>query len=148
MIMNIQNSKFKIQNSKQFRPFMLKVAIMGGALLLVALVLELAGAHYNDALLTVGFGSLAIVAFFLGQMFPGTHRVGAPLWKFAMTLTGYSLAAALIGVLFIIMHWPGGDKMMLIGVGCVAVCAIAWLVYLLYYKKNKNNQIFEEEENN
>ena len=126
---------------------MLKVAIMGGALLLVALVLKLAGVHYNDALLTVGFGTLAVVAFFLGQMFPGTHRVGAPLWKFAMTLTGYSLAAALIGVLFIIMHWPGGDKMMLIGVGCVAVCAIAWLVYLLYYKKNKNNQIFEEENN-
>ena len=126
---------------------MLKVAIMGGVLLLVALVLKLAGVHYNDALLTVGFGTLAVVAFFLGQMFPGTYRVGAPLWKFAMTLTGYSLAAALIGVLFIIMHWPGGDKMMLIGVGCVAVCAIAWLVYLLYYKKNKNNQIFEEENN-
>ena len=120
---------------------------MGGAMLLVALVLKLAGVHYNDALLTVGFGTLAVVAFFLGQMFPGTYRVGAPLWKFAMTLTGYSLAAALIGVLFIIMHWPGGDKMMLIGVGCVAVCAIAWLVYLLYYKKNKNNQIFEEENN-
>ena len=137
-----------ITDSPKFRPFMLKVAIMGGALLLVALVLELAGVHYNDALLMVGFGTLAIVAFFLGQMFPGTHRVGAPLWKFAMTLTGYSLAAALIGVLFIIMHWPGGDKMMLIGVGCVAVCAIAWLVYLLYYKKNKDNKIFEEEENN
>ena len=136
-----------ITDSPKFRPFMLKVAIMGGALLLVALVLKLAGVHYNDALLTVGFGTLAVVAFFLGQMFPGTHRVGAPLWKFAMTLTGYSLVAALIGVLFIIMHWPGGDKMMLIGVGCVAVCAIAWLVYLLYYKKNKDNQIFEEENN-
>ena len=136
-----------ITDSPKFRPFMLKVAIMGGALLLVALVLKLAGVHYNDALLTVGFGTLAVVAFFLGQMFPGTYRVGAPLWKFAMTLTGYSLAAALIGVLFIIMHWPGGDKMMLIGVGCVAVCAIAWLVYLLYYKKNKNNQIFEEDNN-
>lgn len=137
-----------ITDSPKFRPFMLKVAIMGGVLLLVALVLKLAGVHYNDALLTVGFGTLAVVAFFLGQMFPGTYRVGAPLWKFAMTLTGYSLAAALIGVLFIIMHWPGGDKMMLIGVGCVAVCAIAWLVYLLYYyKKNKNNQIFEEDNN-
>ena len=126
---------------------MLKVAIMGGVLLLVALVLKLAGVHYNDALLTVGFGTLAIVAFFLGQMFPGTHRVGAPLWKFAMTLTGYSLAAALIGLLFIIMHWPGSDKLTIIGVGCLAVCAIAWLVYLLYYKKNKDNQIFEEENN-
>ncbi len=136
-----------ITDSPKFRPFMLKVAIMGGVLLLVALVLKLAGVHYNDALLTVGFGTLAVVAFFLGQMFPGTYRVGAPLWKFAMTLTGYSLAAALIGVLFIIMHWPGGDKMMLIGVGCVAVCAIAWLVYLLYYKKNKDNQIFEEDNN-
>ncbi|MBQ5974717.1 MAG: hypothetical protein IJL48_03305 [Bacteroidales bacterium] len=137
-----------ITDSPKFRPFMLKVAIMGGALLLVALVLKLAGVHYNDALLTVGFGTLTVVAFFLGQMFPGTYRVGAPLWKFAMTLTGYSLAAALIGVLFIIMHWPGGDKMMILGIGCLAVCAIAWLVYLLYYKKNKNNQIFEEEENN
>ena len=137
----------QITDSPKFRPFMLKVAIMGGALLLVALVLKLAGVHYNDALLTVGFGTLAVVAFFLGQMFPGTHRVGAPIWKFAMTLTGYSLAAALIGVLFIIMHWPGGDKMMILGVGCLAVCAIAWLVYLLYYKKNKNNQIFEEENN-
>lgn len=137
-----------ITDSPKFRPFMLKVAIMGGVLLLVALVLKLAGVHYNDALLTVGFGTLAVVAFFLGQMFPGTYRVGAPLWKFAMTLTGYSLAAALIGVLFIIMHWPGGDKMMILGIGCLAVCAIAWLVYLLYYKKNKKNQIFEEEENN
>ena len=136
-----------ITDSPKFRPFMLKVAIMGGALLLVALVLKLAGVHYNDALLTVGFGTLAVVAFFLGQMFPGTNHVGAPLWKFAMTLTGCSLAAALIGVLFIIMHWPGGDKMMLIGIGCVAVCAIAWLVYLLYYKKNKDNQIFEEDNN-
>ena len=121
---------------------MLKVAIMGGALLLVALVLELAGAHYNDALLTVGFGTLAIVAFFLGQMFPGTHRVGAPIWKFAMTAT------TLIGLLFVIKHWPGGDKMTIIAAGCLAVCAIAWLVYLLYYKKNKDIQIFEEEENN
>ena len=136
-----------ITDSPKFRPFMLKVAIMGGTLLLVALVLKLAGVHYNDALLTVGFGTLTVVAFFLGQMFPGTHRVGAPLWKFAMTLTGYSLVAALIGVLFIIMHWPGGDKMMILGVGCVAVCAIAWLVYLLYYKKNKDNQIFEEDNN-
>ena len=138
----------QITGSPKFRPFMLKVAIMGGALLLVALVLELAGVHYNDALLTVGFGTLAIVAFFLGQMFPGTYRVGAPLWKFAMTLTGYSLATTLIGLLFVIKHWPGGDKMTIIAAGCLAVCAIAWLVYLLYYKKNKDIQIFEEEENN
>ncbi|MBR5352672.1 MAG: hypothetical protein IK126_03085 [Bacteroidales bacterium] len=137
----------QITDSPKFRPFMLKVAIMGGALLLVALVLKLAGVHYNDALLTVGFGTLAIVAFFLGQMFPGTHRIGAPIWKFAMTLTGYSLAAALIGLLFVIMKWSGGDKMMILGIGCLAVCAIAWLVYLLYYRKNKDTQIFEEENN-
>lgn len=126
-----------IAESPKFRRFMLQVSIMGGGLLLVALVLKLAGVHYNDALLTVGFGTLALVAFFLGRLFPGTHRIGAPIWKFAMTLTGYSVATSLIGLLFIIMHWPGGDKMMIIGIGCLAVCAIAWLVYLLYYNKNK-----------
>ena len=127
-----------IAESPKFRRFMLQVSIMGGGLLLVALVLKLAGVHYNDALLTVGFGTLALVAFFLGRLFPGIHRIGAPIWKFAMTLTGYSVATSLIGLLFIIMHWPGGDKMMIIGIGCLAVCAIAWLVYLLYYNKNKN----------
>lgn len=127
-----------IAESPKFRRFMLQVSIMGGGLLLVALVLKFAGVHYNDALLTVGFGTLALVAFFLGRLFPGTHRIGAPIWKFAMTLTGYSVATSLIGLLFIIMHWPGGDKMMIIGIGCLAVCAIAWLVYLLYYNKNKN----------
>ena len=127
-----------IAESPKFRRFMLQVSIMGGGLLLVALVLKLAGVHYNDALLTVGFGTLALVAFFLGRLFPGTHRIGAPIWKFAMTLTGYSVASSLIGLLFIIMHWPGGDQMMIIGIGCLAVCAIAWLVYLLYYNKNKN----------
>ena len=127
----------QITDSPKFRPFMLKVAIMGGALLLVALVLKLAGVHYNDALLTVGFGTLAVVAFFLGQMFPGTHRIEAPIWKFAMTLTGYSLAATLIGLLFIIMHWTGGDKLMIIGVGCLAISAIAWLFYFIFIQRNK-----------
>ena len=127
----------QITDSPKFRPFMLKVAIMGGALLLVALVLKLAGVHYNDALLTVGFGTLAIVAFFLGQMFPGTHRIEAPIWKFAMTLTGYSLAATLIGLLFIIMHWTGGDKLMIIGVGCLAISSIAWLFYFIFIQRNK-----------
>ena len=137
----------KMAGSPNFRRFMLQVAIMGGGLLLVAFVLRVAGVHFNDALYIVGFGTLAIVAFFLGRMFPGTHRIGAPIWKFAMTLTGYSLAAALIGLLFVIMQWSGGDKLMILGVGCLAVCAIAWLVYLLYYKKNKDIQIFEEENN-
>ncbi len=127
----------QITDSPKFRPFMLKVAIMGGALLLVALVLKVARVHYNDALLTVGFGTLAIVAFFLGQMFPGTHRIEAPIWKFAMTLTGYSLAATLIGLLFIIMHWTGGDKLMIIGVGCLAISAIAWLFYFIFIQRNK-----------
>ena len=137
----------QITDSPKFRPFMLKVAVMGGALLLVALVLELAGVHYNDALLMVGFGTLAIVAFCLGQMFPGTYRIGAPIWRFAMTLSGYSLAATLIGLLFIIKHWPGGDKLTILAIGCLAVCAIAWMVYLWYYRKHKDTQIFEEENN-
>ena len=127
----------KMTESPQFRRFMKQVALMGAGLLLVAFVLRLAGVHFNDALYIVGFGTLAVVAFFLGQMFPGTHRIEAPIWKFAMTLTGYSLAATLIGLLFIIMHWTGGDKLMIIGVGCLAISAIAWLFYFIFIQRNK-----------
>ena len=47
----------QITDSPKFRPFMLKVAIMGAFLLLVAFILWVAGVHYNEALLTVGFGT-------------------------------------------------------------------------------------------
>ena len=132
----------KIAESPKFRPFMKQVAIMAGALLLVALVLKLAGVHYNDALLTVGFGTLAIVAFLLDKIFPTPIKgldTDSPhllnIWKFAMKLTGYSLAVALIGLLFVLQHWPGGKTMLYVGVLSLLVCMGSWLYYVI--KRNK-----------
>jgi hypothetical protein len=137
----------QIANAPGFKPFMKKITIFAAVVTLAGVALKLSGVHAGETLLITGMGTLSVVAFFLGWAFPGTHRIGAPLWKFAMTLTGYSLAAVLIGLLFVIMHWPGGDKLMIIGAGCLVVSGIAWLVYFLYYKKNKDIQIFEEENN-
>ena len=131
-----------ITDSPKFRTFMKQVAIMGGVLLLVALVLKLAGVHYNDELLTVGFGTLAIVAFLLDKVFPNPIKgldTDSPhllnIWKFAMRLTGYSLAVALIGLLFVLQHWPGGKTMLYVGVLTLLVCLGFWLYYVI--KQNK-----------
>ena len=132
----------QITNSPNFRPFMLKVAIMGGALLLVALVLKLAGVHYNDALLTVGFGTLAIVAFLLDKIFPTPIKgldTDSPhllnIWQFTMRITGYALAVALIGLLFVLQHWPGGKTMLYVGVLSLLVCLGSWLYYVIQRNK-------------
>ena len=132
-----------LSKSPQFRPFMMKVALMGAGLLLVALILKLAGVHYNDALLIVAFGTLAVVAFCLGQLFP-YHSEGGnaaadlrlrPIWKFAMTLSGYTLAVLLMGALFALMHWLGGRMMLMMGLVAMAGCAIAWLFF--FVQRNK-----------
>ena len=132
----------QITDSPKFRHFMKQVAIMAGALLLVALVLKLAGVHYNDALLTVGFGTLAIVAFLLDKIFPTPIKgmdTDSPhllnIWKFTMKLTGYSLAVALVGLLFVLQHWPGGKTMLYVGVLSLLVCLGSWLYYVI--KRNK-----------
>ena len=121
---------------------MKQVAIMGGGLLLVALVLKLAGVHYNDALLMVGFGTLAIVAFLLDKIFPTPIKgmdTDSPhllnIWKFAMRLTGYSLAVALIGLQFVSQHWPGGKTMFYVGVLSLLVCMGSWLYYVIQRNK-------------
>ena len=119
---------------------MQKVAIMGGVLLLAALVLKLAGVHYNDALLTVGFGVLAIVALFLGSLFPAP--ADAPMnsiWNFAMRLTGYGAAVALMGALFVLQHWPGGKTMLAAGGIALLACGLVWLFYILKRNNNINN---------
>jgi len=115
---------------------MMLVALMGGVLVLVALVLKLAGVHYNDALLTTGFGTLAIVAFFLGKLFPAKPDTPmAQIWNFGMTLTGYSLAAALIGLLFVLQHWPNGKMVLAVGAGSLLLTGVVWLFYFVRWKR-------------
>ena len=124
-------------DNPQLRRFLKQVVIMGAALLLVALVLKLAGVHYNDALLTVGFGTLAIVAFFLDRLFPApADALMGAIWNFAMRLTGYSAAVALMGALFVLQHWPGGKPMLVAGGISLLACGLVWLFYII--KKNNN----------
>lgn len=127
----------------RFRSFMLKVALMGVGLLLVAFVLRFTGVHFNDALYIVGFGTLAVVAFCLGQLFP-YHPVEGndaadlrlrPIWNFAMTISGYALAALLLGALFAFKHWPGGRTMLILGLIALGGCAMAWLFFFIQRNK-------------
>ena len=133
----------KMTESPQFRRFMKQVALMGAGLLLVAFVLRFAGAHFNDALYIVGFGTLAVVALFLGYLFPYRSKEGneaadmrlRPIWRYAMTTSGYTLAVLLMAALFALMHWPGGSTMLIVGLFTVGGCALAWLFYFIQRNK-------------
>ena len=131
----------KIVASPQFKSFMRTIAIAGLACTIVGLLLRMKGMHTGDTLLIVGMSVLAIVALFLGQLFsyPASEKEDVAeglrtMWKFVVTLTGYSLTVALLGLLFRIMHWPGGMIMLGIGVGSLLLCGIAWLFVI--HKKN------------
>ena len=119
----------QITGSPQFRPFMKRLALMAVVLTLVAVVLKLCGVQVGNTLLIVGMGSLSIVVLFLGWLFPCPDKI------LAMTLTGFSLAVAIIGLLFRMMHWPGGFTMLIAGIVGLAISAIAWL---LYFHSRKN----------
>lgn len=131
----------KIAASPQFKSFMKTISIAGIACTAVGLLLNMQGLHTGATLLIVGMSTLAIVSFFLGQMFPYpapknevADRGLRPMWKFAMTVTGYSLAVVLMGLLFWMMHWSGCMFLMTIGVGTLALCGLVWL-YIIH-KKN------------
>ena len=133
----------KMTELPQFRRFMKQLALMGAGLLLVAFVLRFAGVHFNNALFVVAFGTLAVVAFLFGYIFPYRSKEGnvaadmrlRPIWKFAMTVSGYTLAVLLMAALFALMHWPGGRVMFLTSVMAVAGCAIAWMFFFIQRNK-------------
>ncbi len=136
----------KIANSPRFRSFMKTLAVTGVVLFVVGIVMKLSGVQTGDSLLITGAGMLSIVTFLLGRIFPCPFHVGEALWKFSMTLTGYASAVTIIGSLFVIMHWPGGSKMLMIGIGTLVICAVAWLFFLRHYRKYRDIQVFEEDE--
>ncbi|MBR3828108.1 MAG: hypothetical protein IKJ40_02245, partial [Bacteroidales bacterium] len=61
-------------------------------------------------------------------------------------LTGYASAVVIMGLLFVVMHWPGGNRMLMIGVGTLVISAISWLFFLRYYRKNRDIKVFEEQD--
>ncbi len=63
-----------------------------------------------------------------------------------MTLTGFALAVTIIGLLFLLMHWPGGNRMLMIGIGTLVICALSWLFFLRHYRKNRDVKVFEEQD--
>ena len=136
-----------ITRSPKFKLFMKKLALVYAVLTLVGLLMKLRGMSGGNTLLIIGMSTLAFVAFFLGGLFPCPYSIEddnyvggmQPIWKFAMTLTGWSLAVGLMGLLFTMMHWPGGMRMLIAGGGALAGGCIAWLFYF-NLKKKSNNQ--------
>ena len=126
---------------------MKKLALFSAVITVTGLVLKLCEVQVGETLLITGMSSLALVSFMLGWIFPCPYSVEdegyvggmCPIWNFAMMMTGFSLAVGLEGLLFRLLHWPGGVKMLLLGGGSLVVCGIAWL-YFLYFKKKSNKQ--------
>lgn len=141
-----QSPKDKISDSPQFKSFMNKLATFGVLLTVAGSVMKLSGVQTGVTLLIAGAGILSIVSIFLGRIFPCPFHVGVALWKFSMTLTGYASAVTIIGLLFLLMHWPGGIRMLILGLGSLAICAVAWLFFLHHYRKYRDIQIFEEQD--
>ncbi|MBQ6096435.1 MAG: hypothetical protein IJK99_01695 [Bacteroidales bacterium] len=136
----------KISNSPQFKSFMNKLATFGILLTVAGSVMKLSGVQTGETLLIAGAGILSIVSIFLGRIFPCPFHVGEALWKFSMTLTGFASAVVIMGLLFVVMHWPGGIRMLILGLGSLAICAVAWLFFLRYYRKNRDIKVFEEQD--
>ena len=134
-----------VAKSSAFQSFMKKIALWAGIAAVAGLVMRLLGVPFATPLIIIGMSSLTIVAFMLGYLIPYPAKDDEEvfgglraMWKFAMTLTGYSLAVAIMGFLFWLQHWPGSRPMLLIAAGSLVCCGLVWL-YFRHLKKKVNN---------
>ena len=123
------------------------LALAAVASTVMGLVLILCSVQVGETLLISGMSTLAFVAFMLAHIFPCPYMIDDedyargtyPMWNFSMRLTGWSLAIGIMGLLFWLMHWPGGIMMLIIGGGALACSGIAWL-FLFHLKRKSNNK--------
>ncbi len=131
----------KLSENPNFKSFMKKLAVTGLLLAAVGGMLKYVS-HEDYGLLVMGVGMMAVVAFLLPWIFPQRNDselefVVKTWWRFAICLTGWGLAALLIGLLFAVSHWPGGGMLLIVGGGTLALSVLAWLWYLKRREKSK-----------
>jgi len=127
---------------------------------LIALALKLLQIPGADILMVLSFGILSMFYFLCttallngipfsmdllknnllrNNMYGKTNEerlFGTPLMMFVTRLTRWSLAITLIGTLFKILHHPGADVMLVIGVGTLCIMAIVAIIgYLKTYSQ-------------
>ena len=100
---------------------------------------------YTFQFIIVGFSLLAYYAiFFITQIpykpFNNTEidKKLQPLWSFTAYLLGIGLAIVFMGLLFLLLRWPGANIQTI--TGATAVLA-SFFVWLYYRKKRKQYEI-------
>ena len=143
--MNDQQSTLeKIAASQGFKAFMKKLAIFAGIVTVVGLVMKLCGMQESEMLLVTGMSTLALVAFFCSWI-PSPYEGFRGVWAFTMKVTGISLAVTIFGLLCLIMHWPGANLMLIVGISLL-ILDIPVLIWLFRLIKNHKNEHTEKDE--
>ena len=123
---------------------MKKLAIFAGIVTVVGLVMKLCGMQESEMLLVTGMSTLALVAFFCSWI-PCPYEGFRGVWAFTMKVTGISLAVTILGLLFLIMHWPGANLMLIVGISLL-ILDIPVLIWLFRLIKNHKNEHPEKDE--
>ena len=117
--------------------FFKNLTLLSGVVLLGGLIMKKAQIQGGETMIITGGGSLSVVAFCLGGIFPyrptddnvSKHFHLSTRWNMAMSLTGWSLSTLLLGLVFSLLHFPGRRGLLLIGAACLVVSAVGWVVY-------------------
>jgi hypothetical protein len=115
----------KLTNSKQW-----KYVLLGGALVLISFVVEYAGYQFEDAVVKVSGGTIAITALgyyvFLNRI---DYRDNKWIWL---------LPLILLGCLFKHMHWTGANIIIFASLLLISINA---LLQLFRFKKYSRTQL-------
>lgn len=106
------------------------------AVFLLAVLFKLMHWEGADSMLIVALGSLIFVIpfYFIIKMKDASSTIG----KISYLLFIPSLLPTILGILFKIMHWPGADMMLILGVGTLIFPTL--ICYVIYQLKKSENK--------
>ena len=115
-----------------------------GGLAVLGFILKLLDIPGGSTLLILSIGALSLF-YFAGSyfLFAGSTSVGNPGVStekasaariLGSIATGMSLSTALIGILFIMMQWPGGAAQLIIGLASIFIIGILSITKYLQHK--------------
>jgi hypothetical protein len=133
-----RKQEIEMEFIQKIKPHQLKIELVLSVFVLLGLMMRYYHVPYSGVVLSISLILLSILYFFLASAkYETDAKPRYTILNFLKYLLGWSKSAAIVGILYALVNWPGTEVMLKVGSITSGIIILASLIFNNYGNKSE-----------